>query len=454
MLYNDFTITITGRQKSGYSVSATADGVGRVAHGLPLPGAGLLESLAGAAQPSSTVDAETFLRSTGESLFRWATPGSVESHLRIAWDRADRQSRGLRIRLSIDAPEVNVWPWELLHDPVRDHPFATSISTPLVRFLDQADEFGGLANQLSELPLDLLLIIPHTPDLDLAREQALIEEAIAPLGGAVKLHALEGIVTRGALADALMGGRFDIVHFSGHGGFTAGRGYIALNRANGMPDWVEGATLGRLLANHPSLKLAILNACATGQVDEGRAFQGLAPQLVRRGIPAVVAMQYNLTDQAALTFAREFYRQLSLGENAGQVDLAVTHARNMLAVRSAADVSFAAPVIYTHAPDGVIFRLPRNAEAGSSVDPSSQRARLAGLRGSLRAGDELEDDWALAGRQKLEVWRQILRRTEQTYRLHLSDHDPDVQRAAREGLALTQRRLTALESALAAAQTG
>ena len=143
-----------------------------------------------------------------------------------------------------------------------------------------------------------------------------------------------------------------------------GRGYVALNLRDGRPDWIHSGTLAQLALSHKPIKLVVLNACGTTRGDDGRAFQGLAPQMVRSGVPAVVTMQFPITDEAAATFAQEFYKRLCAGEDAGQVDVAVTYARGMLAALHAGDHSWAAPVLYTHAADGVIYRLPTQTSTG------------------------------------------------------------------------------------------
>jgi hypothetical protein len=400
-----------------------------------------------AALPAGACD-EATLRAAGEALFSWLLSGSLEDHLRLAWDRAARAGRGLRIRLSIDPPEIAAWPWELLYDPQRDHTFATAIATPLVRYLDQTSLFGAPTEQEAELPLDLLLVLPSAANLNLAEEKRLIEEAVAGLKHALHLRVLPGPVTRTALADALLLARYDIVHVSGHGAFLDGQGYVELNLPDGSPDWVDGNSLSRIFSNHPHLKLVILNVCRGGQVAEGTAFRGLAPQLVRRGIPAVVAMQYPLTDQAGLTFAREFYKQLSTGENAGQIDVAITHGRNMLAVLYPGSRSFATPVLYTHASDGVIFTLPQEPAVEVVLSAPSESARLAMFTGSIEASMEFDEDWAMAEPAQLNDWRQTLLQAECAYQAHLANLQPAVQHAARHGLALIESRLAALEIAL------
>ena len=453
MLYNNFTITVAQRQESGYPVSALADGIGRASNIAPLPTTEMEEQIRQITTLLPHPDVPAVLRSVGETLFHWLIRGSLEPHLRVAWDRASRAGRGLRLRLSIDAPEINAWPWELLYDPARDHAFASAISTPLVRYLDQAAPFGGLVEQAAELPLDLLLVIPTIPDLDLLQERTLIAQATMSLGEALNLHVLDGIVELTSLSDTLLAKRYDIVHFSGHGGHSDGQGYIGLNTRDGQISWTSGRVLSQLLANHKSLKLVVLNTCSGGQVDDSKAFRGLAPQLVRQGIPAVVAMQYPLTDQAAMTFAREFYRQLCTGENAGQVDVAITHARNMLNILYPDERYYAAPVLYTHAADSVIYTLTREPDVQAILAPSSRQARLAMFTSSLQTSTDFADDWAMADASQLQAWQRTLEQAEQAYRTHLTNEDPDIQQAAHLGLASVQARLTMLKSALSTMET-
>lgn len=444
MHYQDFTITITGAADQGYTITALADDNSRVSAALPLPDARLAAQIAAVGELAPQTDHEATLRTTGERLFRWAIQGALETHLRLAWDRAARAQQGLRLRLSIDAPELSVWPWELLHDPERNHAFAISQTTLLVRYFDQANHFGAPAEQTASLPLDVLLVLPAAADLDLAQEQRSIEAVAAAMPDALRVQALTGTITRSDLADALLTHDYDIIHFSGHGAFLDGRGYAGLNKPDGSVDWIHSGVLSRLAVNHRSVKLVVLNTCNSGRSDAHRAFQGLASQMVRYGVPAVVAMQYPVTDTAANILAREFYKRLCTGEDAGQVDVALTYARGMLAVLRPEERDWVAPVLFTHAPDGVIYTLPRAAKDNSA----SEHSRLVALISSLRESLALEEDWSRADVGKLQTWRRTLEQAEQAYRSHLADRDSEVAQAARLGLALIHARLAAMRTVL------
>jgi CHAT domain-containing protein len=88
-------------------------------------------------------------------------------------------------------------------------------------------------------------------------------------------------------------------------------------------------------------------------VSSQQVFAGIAPNVVRRGIPAVVAMQYSILDTTAKLFADEFYRTLALG---WPVDAAIQTTRNAISMEVGLDKrDFATPVLYMRAKDGIIL---------------------------------------------------------------------------------------------------
>jgi hypothetical protein len=448
MRYQDFTVTVNELRGDGYPVSALAKDIGRAAAVLAIPSTDLTTQLAALAGLSPTADSEASMRATGAALFNWLFVEPVKTHMRLAWDRAQRDGQGLRLRLCIDPAGISAWPWEALYDPERDHVFATSVFTPLVRYFDQANRLGSLARQQADLPLHLLLVLPAMADLDLAGERLSIEQVASGLSTVLRVHALDGIVRRTDLADALLTADYDIVHFSGHGAVVDGRGFVALNLRDGRPDWIHSGTLAQLVLSHKPIKLALLNVCGNAPADDGRAFQGVAPQMVRSGVPAVVAMQFPIADDVATTFAREFYKRLCTGEDAGQVDVAVTYARGMLAALHPGAESWAAPVLYTHAADGVIYRLPEQSAEQAETVATGEAVQMQLLADSLQLSLGMDDDWGWADRGVLATWQITLLRAEEGYRKHLADRRPEVQQIARRGQAVMQRRLAAVDKAL------
>ena len=91
-------------------------------------------------------------------------------------------------------------------------------------------------------------------------------------------------------------------------------------------------------------------------------FSSTAATLIRRGVPAVVAMQYAISDRAAVEFARALYERLADG---APVDTAVGEARKAISLASSGTMEWGTPVLHMRSPDGRLFR----------VDPAGGPAR-------------------------------------------------------------------------------
>ena len=98
----------------------------------------------------------------------------------------------------------------------------------------------------------------------------------------------------------------------------------------------------------------LLNSCEGARGSAHDVFSSTAAILVRRGLPAVVAMQYEITDRAAVEFARSFYEALAEGL---PVDAAVAEARKAISLAVTNTVEWGTPVLYMRAPQGAIFQL-------------------------------------------------------------------------------------------------
>ncbi len=109
------------------------------------------------------------------------------------------------------------------------------------------------------------------------------------------------------------------------------------------------------MLNRSRVRLVVLDTSDSARLATD-PFRSLAPALVRAQVPAVVAMQSTLPDDAARAFAKNFYQALAEGF---PLDTCMTEGRK--AVMSAAGLGRAdwgIPVVYTRAPDGVLFDLP------------------------------------------------------------------------------------------------
>src|SRR5690606_31747086 len=100
-----------------------------------------------------------------------------------------------------------------------------------------------------------------------------------------------------------------------------------------------------------TIRLVVLNSCQSAASNSANPFAGIASSLVTRGIPAVVAMQYRISDAAATVFAEEFYRALT---DTLPIDSAVSEARRAIANRLH-NLEWATPVLYLRSADGILF---------------------------------------------------------------------------------------------------
>ena len=116
-----------------------------------------------------------------------------------------------------------------------------------------------------------------------AMERAIVEDALAELGDAVKTSALEGSVTRSAISQACRGAA-SRVSLIGHGEFREEDGYLVLNAEDGaQEDLIAARSFAGFFRDYRSMKLVVLNSCQGAAVASTRPLAGIAPQLVRAG---------------------------------------------------------------------------------------------------------------------------------------------------------------------------
>jgi hypothetical protein len=294
-------------------------------------------------------------RSAGSALFEALFHGEVRNRLDVSKQLAATQSAGVRVRLRIEDAALAALPWELLFDARSDTFLALSRTTPLVRYLP----LGAPAEPLTvEPPLRILAVVAAPADLppvDVAGERARLEVAVAALQKRrhVELVWLEG-QTWDALQTALQDGPWHILHYVGHAHFDEAtqNGALLLADEAGHSAPVSAVELGALLKDHSPLRLAVLNACEGARSGEASLFAGLGASLVQSGLPAVVAMQYEISVAAAGEFSSAFYGAIA---HDLPVDAAVAEARKAMRQAAPASVEWATPVLFLRAPDGALW---------------------------------------------------------------------------------------------------
>lgn len=361
LTYLDFDLSVE-RSGDGYSARVLRSPCGEAEHQFTRPlseielrdfGSGVVRSRQG--MRSANIGDIERVRSYGARLFDTVFGGEVHQCLLNSLREArTHPDTGLRIRLRLNgAPELAELPWEYLYRTNKRQFLALTTNTPIVRYLDLQDAARPVA---VKPPLRILAMISSPSDadqLDVAAEWANLEKAVADLQGRgqVVLHKLE-TATLDALRWQLREEAYHVFHFVGHAGYdsTTRRGMLVLEDELGRASPTSAEQLGVVLHEEDTLRLVVLNACEGGRTAPDDIFAGTAQTLMQKEVPAVVAMQFDISDTAAVTFARDFYRSLAYGD---PVDTAVTQARQAIYARN--ELEWGTPVLYMRASEGRLF---------------------------------------------------------------------------------------------------
>lgn len=317
----------------------------------------------------------------GRALFDALFIGEVRNQYTMSQREAFSQGKGLRLKLRIHSPELAALPWEFLYDPDRSAYVCLSSSTPIVRFLELPQLPQAPAVTLPLRVLGMITSPKNLAGLDIVNEKLRIGKATEDLRakGLCEVIWLEG-KTWYDLQRAMRRGPWHIFHFIGHGGFDsyAEEGLVALEDNMGEAHFLSATKLGRLLADHRSLRLVVLNSCEGGRGSVRDIFSSTAALLVHQGIPAVLAMQYEITDRAAIELSHAFYESLTEGM---AVDTAVSEARKAISIGLENTVEWGTPVLYMRSPDGILFDLVKEVATSrnQSHNPSSSPHDLSSM---------------------------------------------------------------------------
>jgi formylglycine-generating enzyme required for sulfatase activity len=347
-------------------------------------------------------EGEDTVQDFGNSLFDFAFPPK----LRALYAASAQLEPHSTLRLRITPPELAALPWEFLYDA--DGYDYLALSTPVVRYLDVPKAPREL---ISGRPLRILAMAAsprNLPALDVDHERRRLADALSDLvaKGLVELSWVPG-QTWWDLQKALDGGPWHMFHFIGHGAMDkpTGQGVLAFTAENGgRSENIVASDIALLLAGHQDLRIAMINACESARGSPLNGFSSVASAIVQRGIPAAVAMQYEITDEAAISFARGFYEGIA---SKLPVEQAVTRARRAMKIAHSGSLEWVTPVLYLRARTGDLFDIdpPQIPKTGK---PGKRRIPLPSRRGALRiacglgaAGVLGTGLWEVRDRQKL-----------------------------------------------------
>ena len=354
-----------GEGRSHFTLPFDPDELGNILADLGEAVRGSPEKVVREAAPGAT---RTRPQQIGDQLFNALFSGPIRSLLDRSLGMLHGSNQGLRVKLHIDPEDASLaqlssLPWELMYRKETREFLNLSSFTPILRYLDVQVPCVPLP---MEPPLRILGVIANPldyPQLDLERERRQIEATWARQQD-VTVDFLQPATIQ-QLQEQLAAQPYHALHFMGHGGFDrlSGSGVLLLEDEHGRGAAVDGSTLGVLLRDAPTLRLVFLNACETACVSKQEGldpFAGVAAAMVMAGIPAVVAMQFPITDGAAIRFANRFYSLLAAGQ---PVDYAVAQGRQAILAAESGTMEWATPVLFMRAPEGAIFKVSSGQQA-------------------------------------------------------------------------------------------
>ncbi len=206
--------------------------------------------------------------------------------------------------------------------------------------------------------LKMLIVISSPLDLPdyyhphIEKERMIIRQAVSSsqASDTIEIDFIER-ASAGNIRERLRKEEYHILHFTGHGIYSQRDHvcYLLLEDKFGSAKRVDTGTAADLLSGHGSLRLVVLSGCQTAMAVGHRVLADLPVPLLLKKIPAVIAMQYSVTDESAMDLAREFYTGI---RNGLSLDLALTGARRALLENGKQGPGdFGTPILYSDEPD-------------------------------------------------------------------------------------------------------
>ncbi|MEI6777892.1 MAG: CHAT domain-containing protein [Chloroflexales bacterium] len=263
----------------------------------------------------------------------------------------------LRLRLDPDDPVLHAVRWELLRDPTaHTSPFlCTDARLLFSRYLASPDATPIRRANQSAISALIAIAAPTDMDryglaaIDRAKESTLLQPALSGIPTTILAQ-----TTLTALTTALLDSP-TILYLVCHGTIRDDQPYLWLENDQGTTEQIAGSTLiarVRGLTQRPLL--IVLASCQSAGTSHTHteALVAIGPQLAQAGVGAVVAMHDNIAMATVQVGMPVFFAELC---RHGQVDLAITAMRNVLATYGE---DWWQLVLFLRLADGALFEAP------------------------------------------------------------------------------------------------
>ncbi|MGD1804312.1 CHAT domain-containing protein [Dapis sp. BLCC M126] len=289
----------------------------------------------------------------GQQMYQELFKKTLRDSWNFAQGIANNRGEVLQLRLGTKDRRISSLPWEVLH--VGDCPLATGTDIVFSRYQPNTCLPKSSRILTPEEPLKILMAIAAPTDKDslqLEKEYEALQKELEKNSGQIQIH-LDILRQPGReqLTQALEQGKYQVFHYSGHSTWGVSGGEISLvSNITGLTESLSGKDLAGLLVNN-GIQMAVFNSCRGAYnhlvhpTDEGVEIN-LAEAMVKRGIPAVLAMAECIPDDVAIILTKLFYRNIKEGY---PIDLSLNRARQGLMSSYRSDqLYWALPVVYLH----------------------------------------------------------------------------------------------------------
>ena len=286
----------------------------------------------------------------GVNLWRWVFEGEILGSLERSRGIAMGQHTRLRFRLEIREPDLIALPWEIMQrEPGQP---AMSLSQHLL-FSRTTSQVEPLSSSRTDQALNILLVLGEDENLQLEEEAVILQQTLSggnSVGSGSVGYApcmVKTLVkpTQQELISELETKSYNVFFYAGHGLPGPDGGFLFLRDDMTF----NGMELAQALTRS-DVKLAVFNACWGAQPfsDKNRAIahSSLAEVLIRQGVPAVLGMRDEITDEESHSFIQTFALALRTRK---PIDEAVAEGRKrLLTIYHFNQPAWTLPVLYLH----------------------------------------------------------------------------------------------------------
>ncbi|MFZ5911304.1 MAG: CHAT domain-containing protein [Chloroflexota bacterium] len=304
-----------------------------------------------------TLDPDAYGRTLTKDLF-----SDPQATLAFATAHSNAQTLGapFRIRLLIgpSASELHALHWETLRNPQTGESICTGERLLFSRYLSSRDWRPVRLRSKSELQALVVVANPlQLSDYSLAPIDVEAELKRAQKGmGKISVNMLPDgkmLPTINNLTTLIRNNRFDILYLVCHGAMVKGEPYLWLESDRGdEKPYTSGQILVETVTNiERPPRLIILASCQSAGTGTGDALLALGPRLAEAGVPAVVAMQGDVSMETIERFMPVFFDEL---QRDGLVDRALAVARETVCKY----YDFWVPALFLRLKSGRIWYVP------------------------------------------------------------------------------------------------